>query len=194
MPATKSSHPIGIKVYGIDNQLLEGATVVITFNSETISGTSNSKGEVILNTANLTSGWSVGNEVSITASKTGSGTKTQTLILDSSGGQQTSITLEETSDLIYYEQTENDTYVLNFALITDYAGNKITTSNPFPVKIVDSSGDFDLVNNPQNVWTITREDGQPDDETITLSNGDIYKRTFTYTGNILTTRSKWVKQ
>lgn len=54
---------------------------------------------------------------------------------------------------------------------------------------------FDLINNPATVWTITRSDGQPDDETVTLDNGDVYKRTFTYNANgVLTERSKWVKQ
>jgi len=186
-----SSHPIGIKVYGVDGQLLDGVTVTLTITAGSTSGTTEN-GKVILNVANAGS-WSVGDTATILATKTASGTKTETLVLTSSP-QQMTITLAETSDLIYYEQTENDTYVLNFALVTDYAGNKITSANPFPVKIVDSSGDFDLINNPATVWTVTREDGQPDAETITLANGDIYKRTFTYTGNILTTRSKWVKQ
>ena len=128
----KTSHPLGIKIYGIDGQLLEGATVVLTLNSETTSETSNAKGEAILNTSKLTSGWSVGDEVSITASKTGSGTKTETLVLDSSGGQQLSITLEETSDL-FYHKNEDDEYVLNFSLLTTYDGEKVTTSNPLPV-------------------------------------------------------------
>ena len=134
MPPT--SHPIRIKIYGIDNALIEGATVTLTLGTNpVISEISNAKGEVVLNVANA-GDWSVGDEVSITATKIGSGTKTSTLVLTSSP-QETSITLEETSDLIYYEQTENDTYVLNFALITDYAGNKITTDNPFPVKTQD---------------------------------------------------------
>ena len=147
------SHPIRIKIYSIDNSLLEGAIVTLTLGTnDPISETSNSSGEVVLNVANA-GDWTVGQEVSLTASKTGSGTKTQTLILTSSP-QTTSLTLEETSDLIYYEQTENDTYVLNFSLITDYAGNKITSSNPFPVKVVDENG-----NNTNSKYTVSQSYG-----------------------------------
>lgn len=133
-----SSHPVGIKVYGIDNQLLEGVTVTLTVTSGSTSGITNSSGEVVLNVANAGS-WSVGEESTIVATKTASGTKTVTLVLTSSP-QSLNITLAETSDLIYYEQTENDTYVLNFSLLTTYDGEKVTTANPLPVKVVDESG------------------------------------------------------
>ena len=66
----------------------------------------------------------------------------------------------------------------------------VSSANPLPI----SGAELDLINNPVTVWTITRPDGQPDSETITLVNGDVYERTFTYTNNLLTTRSKWVKQ
>ncbi len=189
MPSTKNSHPIGIKIYDINRQLLEGATVTLTLNSESFSLTTNSKGEAVGNASKFTS-WSIGDVINITASKTGSGTKTENLILDSSGGQQTSLTLEETSDLIYYEQSETDTYVLNFALLTTYDGEKVTNSNPLPV----THGEIDLVNNPSTVWSITRQDGQPNYEEVTIR-GDTYRRTFTYDSNgFMTARSSWVKQ
>lgn len=57
---------------------------------------------------------------------------------------------------------------------------------------------FDLANNPSTVWEVTRWDNQPDSETVTLANGDVYKRTFTYSSvngtDVLTARSAWVKQ
>ncbi len=189
MPATKTSHPIGIKIYDINRQLLEGASVSLTLRSlSPLSETSNSKGEVVFNVANAGS-WSVGEEVSLTASKTGSGTKTSTLVLTSSP-QQTSMTLEETSDLIYYEQSETDTYVLNFALITTYDGEKVTNSNPLPV----THGEIDLFNNPSTTWSITRDDLQPNYEEVTIR-GDTYRRTFTYNSNgAMTARSAWVKR
>ena len=71
-------------------------------------------------------------------------------------------------------------------------GRPISQNNPFPVTNVNNS-EIDLVNNPATSWTITRPDGQPDKETITLASGDVYYRTFTYTSNILTARSKWQK-
>jgi len=187
MPATKTSHQILIKIYSIDNALLEGATVSLTLGTNTISVISNSKGEAVLNVANAGS-WSVGEEVSITATKTGSGTKTETLVLTSSGGQTMSITLAETSDLIYYEQTENDTYVLNFALLTDYAGNKITRSNPLPVE-----SQTPILEEPEITNTYD-SNNRLSTQTITVK-GVQYIRTFAYTGNNFqfTSRSAWTK-
>ncbi len=57
---------------------------------------------------------------------------------------------------------------------------------------------FDLANNPQHEWEITNNDGQPESETVTLADGRVYKRTFTYStgsfGRVMTKRSSWVKQ
>ena len=186
MPTTKQSHPIGIKIYNIDNQLLEGATVTLTIGINTITETSNSKGEVILNVANAGS-WSVGDKVTLTANKTGSGTKTSTLVLTSSP-QQTSLTLEKTSDLIYYEQSETDTYVLNFALLTDYAGNKITRSNPLPVESQSPILEEPAIENTYD------SKNRLSTQTITVK-GTQYLRTFTYTGTgfQFTSRTAWIK-
>ena len=186
MPATKTSHPIGIKIYSIDNQLLEGATVTLTLRTNTpITKISNSKGEVILNVANAGS-WSVGEEVTLTASKTGSGTKTSTLVLTSSP-QQTSLTLAETSDLIYYEQTENNTYVLNFALLTTYDGEKVTQSNRLPVSSETILNEPAITNTYDSRKRLSTQ-------TITLR-GTQYRRTFTYTATAFqfTSRSAWSK-
>lgn len=130
MPATKNSHPIRIKIYDINNALLDGATVSLTLGTETISVTSNSSGEAVLNVANAGS-WSVGDSVSLTAYKLYEGTVTSTLVLTSEP-QTTSLTLAQTSDL-YYEESPSDNYNLNFALLTDFQGNKITKDNPLPV-------------------------------------------------------------
>ena len=184
MPTT--SHPIGIKIYSIDNSLTEGVTVTLTLGTNTpISETSNSSGEVILNVADAGS-WEVGDEVSITATKTGSGTKTSTLILTSSP-QQMTLTLAETSDLIYYEQTENDTYVLNFALLTTYDGEKVTQSNRLPVSSET------ILNEPELTNTYDSSD-RLSTQTITVR-GTQYRRTYTYTGTFFqfTTRSGWEK-
>ncbi len=158
MPA--QSHPVGILVYGIDNQLLEGATVVLTLGSGTTEGISNSKGEVVLNTGNFTS-WSVGDTVSITASKTGVGTKTQSLVL-TDRPQRLSITLAETSDLIYHENTETNEYVLNFSLLTTYNGKKVTTDNPLPIKTQDPVAKFhlsDIARGDPEYWGYLDKDG-----------------------------------
>ena len=138
MPATKNSHPIRIKIYDINNVLLEGATVTLTLGTnEPIEVISNSSGEAVLNVANAGS-WSVGDSVSLTATKTGVGTVTSTLVLTSSP-QTTSLTLEQTSDF-YYEENDCKVHVLNFAMLVDFQGNKITDLNPLPIKLVAANG------------------------------------------------------
>jgi hypothetical protein len=79
---------------------------------------------------------------------------------------------------------------------------EVTTTNrtdgskaALDVNVIGGNHEVDLVNNPAWAWTITRSDGQPDTETITFDNGDVYDRTFTYNvSGFLTLRSKWVKQ
>lgn len=69
----------------------------------------------------------------------------------------------------------------------------ITTDNPLPIQLT-SNTEIDLVNNPSYAWNITRADGQPDSEDVTM-NGVTYRRTFTYnSNNFLITRSSWVRQ
>ena len=123
----------------LDSQVLEGATVTVSLGSTSLkSQTSNSSGETIFNVGNFTS-WNVGDEISITASKTGVGTKTQSLIL-TDRPQMVNIQLEQTSRFIIGEYEETDTYPLNFAMLVDFQGNKITDVNPLPIKFVDGNG------------------------------------------------------
>ncbi len=79
--------------------------------------------------------------------------------------------------------------------ISNIGGKPVSSENPFPVEIISGSDDIDLINNPSLSRIITRSDGNPDSETITIR-GVQYKRTMTYqdpTGSLLT-RSKWIKQ
>ena len=180
MPAPKISKQIRIKVYNFNNQLLSGATVTLTLN-ETLTEISNSKGEVIFNVANLSS-WSVNDKVTLVASKTKEGTITQTLILTSTT-QIVSLTLAQTSELYYVEN--DDSHVLNFSLLVDFEGNKITHSNPLPVSAETK------LNEPAQV-NVYDSSNRLSTETITV-NGVQYLRTFTYTGNNFqfTSRSAW---
>lgn len=98
--------------------------------------------------------------------------------------------------LTYLTETDGSSYYKGLrregAVLLDREGHDISTANALPVQ---GPYDYiDLVNNPATVWVITREDGQPDSEQITLENGNVYIRTFTYTGSILTARSKWELQ
>ena len=185
MPTPPTSHPIRIRIYDINSALLEGATVTLTLGTnDPISENSNSNGEAVLNVANA-GDWNVGDEVTLVASKTGSGTKTSTLILTSSP-QTTSLTLEETSDL-YYEQTDMNVHVLNFSLLTTFDGEKVTHSNPLPV-----SSEI-LLNEPELTNTYDSRN-RLSTQTITVR-GTQYRRTFTYTGTAFqfNTRSAWTR-
>lgn len=74
-------------------------------------------------------------------------------------------------------------------------GNEpVTRDNPLAIEIIGQSDVIDLVNNPQHEWAVTRQDRQPDSETVTMSDGTIYKRTFTYINDVLTLRGKWIRQ
>ena len=185
MPTPPTSHPIRIRIYDINSALLEGATVTLTLGTnDPISETSNSNGEAVLNVANA-GDWSVGDEVTLVANKTGEGTKTITLVLTSSP-QTTSLTLEETSDL-YYSENDERVHVLNFSLLTTFDGEKVTHSNPLPV-----SAETKLSEPAQeNTYDSNK---RLETETITV-NGVEYRRTFTYTGNNFqfTKRSAWVR-
>lgn len=80
------------------------------------------------------------------------------------------------------------------AVLHSVGKKPITHDNPLAVEVIGQGDYVDLVNNPSTVWVITRGDGQPDSETITLANGDIYQRTFTYTNDLMTARTAWQKQ
>ena len=184
------SHLVGGKVYDLNGTLLSGATVTLTHPTITpsISVNSNALGEYVINLSGLSSQWSIGDTFTITASKTAEGTISTTTVISSGGGQVINLTLAETSALTYYAQPL-DRYNLNFVLLTHYDGEKVTRERPLPV----SSSGIDLLYNPSTSWAITRGDGQPDSETVVIK-GVSYKRTFTYTNDILTARSEWVRQ
>ncbi len=189
MPAPKSSHQILGKVYDPDINLLEGATVLLTHVSseETLPTTTNSSGEYILNLKNLTS-WAVGDSITLKASKTKYGQKTETLIVSSAPGDTKDITLEYTSDY-GISPIEYKKLLANATILFDFEGNLITPENPLPVP----TNVIDLVNNPSFVHTM-REDGQPTSTTVDVK-GVTYKKTYTYNASgIQITESKWVKQ
>lgn len=124
--------------------MLEGATVTVSKGSESLdSQITNSSGEAIFNIGNFES-WEVGEEISIFATKTGVGRKTQTTILIATP-QILEIQLEQTSEFMIGLNEETDTYPLTFAMLVDFQGNKITQSNPFPTNLINLS---DEVINP----------------------------------------------
>ena len=194
MAAPVLSHLISGTVYDLFRIELAGATITVTHASITpsISATTGADGKYIINLSGLSSQWSAGEEIQVTASKTAEGTKTISTTITGAGSQTVNVTLAETSDLVFATNTP-PRYNLNFALLTHYDGEKVTRERPFPV----SSSEIDLLYNPAHSWEVTNQDGQPESETVTF-HGNSYKRTFTYTSvsgaRILTARSKWVRQ
>ncbi len=191
MTAPISSHQVSGLVKDRHGTLVVGATVTITHSSiePVLSETSNSAGEYIINLSGLDSQWTSGDSISVKATTSTQGRITVTTTIQGVGGQTVNLSLAETSDFNFGENTF-DKHNLYFAVLTDYAGNKITSINPLPV---ETTGDRNI-NDPAIAFTITRGDKQPDSETITLVNGDRYTRTFTYSDNVQITRSLWEKQ
>ena len=186
MPATRLPHQIVIKIYSSDNNLLDGATVKLELGSASKEYTSKN-GECILNVADIST-WNVGDEVTITSSKTGEGTKITTLVLTSSQ-QKINIYLAETSDLIYSEQTETDTYNLNFSLLTTFDGEKVTSLNPLPVYSGKPKGFA-------NAEKVIAWDASNNPVSITVTIGDkTYVKTITWdASNNPTNVTGWIEQ
>ncbi|KKM19244.1 hypothetical protein LCGC14_1657580 [marine sediment metagenome] len=196
MPAVT---PHGIKgtIYDIFGNALAGATVTVTHSSITpvLPETTDSEGHYLINLGGLDSQWTVGQSITINATKEAEGRISLTTAITSGANQTHDLTLTETSDFDFETQPDlSDRYPFSMVMPVHYDGAKVTRSRPFPVRI----SDINLIDNPAYSWTITNQDGQPDSETVTLANGEQYKRTFTYTtiggGRTLTSRSKWVKQ
>ncbi len=182
--APPHSQTLGVIVKDLDNSVLEGATVTVSKGSDSLdSQTSNSSGECIFNIGNFSS-WSEGDEVSILAEKTGVGTKTQEITL-TDRPRTLNIQLEQTAEFIVGLYEETNTYPLNFAMLLDFQGNKITDVNPLPVSSETKLKEPAQVNTYDSNKRLSTE-------TITV-NGIQYRRTFTYTGNNFqfTSRSAW---
>ncbi len=188
-----SNHLVSGTVRDRLGNILVGATVTLTHTiTPVISTTTGSDGKYILNLSGLNTQWSAGQEITLFSTTQFKGRKSSTVAITSGASQSVNLTMEETSDFAFATNTQ-DRYNLNFNLITTYDGEKVTSVNPLPVS---ASLGIDLLYNPSLSRVITRADGNPDSETITLTNGDIYKRTMTYkapTGALLT-RSRWIKQ
>ena len=108
-------HLISGTISDLLGNALAGATVTVTHESITpsLAETSDSTGKYIINLSGLSSQWSVGDTITITASKIAEGTKTITTVISSGGSQTVNITLAETSDLVFGTNSQ-DRYNLNF--------------------------------------------------------------------------------
>ena len=189
-----SPHNVTGTIKDIFGNLLEETTVSITHATigPVLTATTDSDGIYTVNLGQLEQEWSAGEDIIIAANKTAEGRITLTTQITSGGGQTHNLTLAETADFDFERQPDlADRYPFTMAMITHYDGGKVTRQRPFPVV----TSEIDLVFNPEQTNTYDSKN-RLSTETITIANGDIYKRTFTYTGNAFqfTTRGKWVRQ
>jgi len=194
MAAPPLAHIVKGEVRDRLGNLLVGSTVTLTHATikPVLTATVASDGKYMLNLGDLDSPWTVGQNITLFSETQFEGRKSTTVAISSGGEAQTvNLTMEETSDFKIAATDELNQHNLNFVTLTTYDQEKVTHINPLPV----NSSEIDLMYNPITDWTITRSDGQPDSETVTLANGDIHKRTYSYDSNdFLIQRSKWEKQ
>lgn len=178
-------HQVRITVHNFHSDEVEGATVLLTHDSGTLTGTTNKNGYLILNLGDLSS-WTTGDDLTITITKAKVGTKTLSTTISSGGGQNHTLRLEEV--FTYTTETEPKGRPLVKAILVN--PNAEDYSEEFPLPVTDRT----LPENYDIEWTITRTDGQPDKETVTIMGVD-YERTFTYnSNNILIKRTKWTRK
>lgn len=157
---------------------IANARVTFTTASGSVSGVTNSEGKYILDLANAE--YTVGETVTYIAWDSQLNQTYSATFVVAGGGIEINITLALRTDSVN-PPGNTDIQIHNIG------GKIVTEDNPFPII------DVNLPDNYKSVWVITRGDGQPDTHTITLR-GVSYKRTFTYSSNILTERSEWVRQ
>lgn len=134
-----TSHLVGVKVKDIFSAYLEGASVVVTHvtSSETLSETTNSVGEAVVNLGSLTS-WTLGDSLSIFCSKSGEGSKTLSTTISSGPGQTHTITLEEEQQV--HGIVTSDQAKINKAMLVDFNKDDIKHSNPVPIIQMNKNG------------------------------------------------------
>ena len=136
MPNPSDNHLVAVTVYELFGSVLEGATVTITHSNGTISGTTNDQGEFVGNLATLSS-WSVGDALSIYATKTGEGTKTETTTVSSGAGQTETITLAE-EEVVEGQFAVENVAKINKAMLISYDKRDITRTNRLPVSVFNT--------------------------------------------------------
>jgi len=173
-----SPNVISGTIYNSNDINIADARVTFTTSLGSISTLSNSEGKYLVDLAEA--GYELGETVSY---ECWDSQKNQTYsgnLIVSEGGQTVNIILALRTD-VSNPPGNTDIQIYNIG------GKIVSEDNPFPVI------DLNLPDNYKTVWVITRSDGQPDSETVTIR-GISYTRTFSYTNNILTERSEWVRQ
>ncbi len=193
MAAPVSNHFVNGTVKDRLGNILVGSTVTLTHPdiSPVLTTTTGSDGKYILNLSGLDFEWAVGQNITLFSSTQFKGRKSTTVAISDGASQTVNLTMEETSDSSILGTDDTKRFNHHFVTPTTYDQEKVTNVNPLPV----NSSNIDLMFNPTQTNTYDSKN-RLSTETITLASGDIYKRTFIYTGNAFqfTTRGKWIKQ
>ena len=128
------SHIIWGIVYNIYGSKLSEATVTLTHSTGTLpSVITDANGEYNMNLGGLPDVWTLGDTLTIKATKSAEGTKTITTTIKIGGSQQEDITLAETSNFVYDTQIQNRTNIV-MSIPLHYDGEKVTRERPLPVQ------------------------------------------------------------
>jgi len=189
------THLITGTVKDLSGNLVVGAGVSVTNSaSESDTVTSSSKGVYIVNLGNV-GDWEVGDAVSVRGYKVGVGEVSVSVIVTNSPADTVNLVLSQSDKFVAHEPSTQ--YIQwNKVTLSDWEGKNHGSHYPLSIQTTDNR--VDLVFNPSFVWGITRGDGQPDSITVTLVDGRVFKKTYTYTDvggmSRRTAESKWVKQ
>ena len=173
--------------------IVVGVDVTVTIDSGSITVQTDNSGLYVTNLASIGT-WSVGDTISVYGYKIREGEITGTVVASSGPSQTVNLVLSQEDRYVAAVPTAAIGY--NKVVLSDYEG--INHGKHYPLPIMSTDDRVDLVLNPSFLWTITRSDGQADSITVTIANGDVYKKTFTYTTinnrSRRTGESKWVKE
>ncbi len=176
MPSTP--HLVFGVIYSSLGNNVSNTHVTFTTSLGTVSANSNSTGQYLVDLANA--GYTAGETVSYLAfdefrNETYSGS-----FEVAGGGNEIDIRL---SAITVANTVGGNRDVQVYSI----GAKPISSLNPFPVI------DTNLPDNYDTTWDITRSDRQPNSETITLGSVS-YKRSFTYSNNVMTARTRWIRQ
>lgn len=140
-------HPVVGIIYS-SKGIVDGATVTLTLGTATTTTTTNSIGEYALDVANAGT-WSAGDSVTVTANKSGSGSKTETLVLTENPQiQNITLTMVTSNDITVspYPPDLSDRVPVRWCVISDYQGNVFSIENPLGVQNLDRPFTRKMVN------------------------------------------------
>lgn len=133
MPNPSNNYLIYGYVYGPDGAIIiSSADVTAAIGSNVLTTTTNSLGRYLVDLQNHPAGFSNGSSVSLKAVKSGIGTKTETITVNTGqGGEQKDITLVESTGEFPYEEATS--HQVTRAVPTHPDGGYVKVESPLPI-------------------------------------------------------------